>query len=130
MEIPLQITFRGLEGTEAIEARIREEASRLERHHGKLTACRVMVESRHRHHRKGHLFHVRIDLTAPGGEIVVSREPADEHAHEDLYVAIADAFQAARRRLEDFTQIRRGEVKGRSNRATVRAGDLGPTEGS
>jgi hypothetical protein len=52
-------------------------------------------------HRQGTIYHVRVDLTAPGGEVVVNREPGEDHTHEDLHVAIRDAFDAARRRLQD-----------------------------
>ena len=57
----------------------------------------MLVEVPHRHQHKGVLYNVRIDMTAPGGELVVKREPA-----EDLYVAIRDAFDAARRQLQEF----------------------------
>ena len=111
MTIPLQISFRNLEASAAIEDSIHEHAGKLELFNKTITRCRVMVESHHRHHRKGKLFYVRIDLTAPGAEIVVSREPQDEHSHEDVYVAIRDAFDAARRQLQDGTHRIQGSVK-------------------
>lgn len=95
----------------AIEARIRERAAGLEHYHDQIMSCRVAVEMHHRHHHQGNLFHVRVDLKVPEGEIVASREPAEHHAHEDVYVAIRDAFDAARRQLEDHARRRRGVVK-------------------
>jgi cold shock CspA family protein len=71
----------------------------------------VAVETPHRHHHRGNLFHVRIDITVPGRELVVGRSPAAHHAHEDVYVAIRDAFRAAARQLEDHARLVRGEVK-------------------
>jgi hypothetical protein len=50
---------------------------------------------------------VRIDLTVPGAELVVSRDPELDHGHEDVYVAIRDAFDAARRQLADTSSERR-----------------------
>jgi ribosomal subunit interface protein len=109
--IPLQITFRDLEPTEAIEANIRKKAEKLERFSDHLMSCRVIIEAPHRHHRKGRLFHVRVDLGVVGGELVVTREGPLDHAHEDVYVAIRDAFDATIRQLEDFERKRRGKIK-------------------
>lgn len=102
MKIPLQITFRGLPPSEAVEARIRQKMTRLERTYERIVACRVVVETPHRRHIHGKLFHLRIDLTVPGGELVVNREPHAHHAHEDVYVAVRDAFDAMQRRLRDY----------------------------
>lgn len=107
----VQITFRDMDPSAALEARIRERISQLERVCERLTSCRVIVEAPHRHHHQGKLFHIRIDVTLPGGEIVVGRDPAEHHAHEDAYVTVRDAFDALRRRLDDHTQRRRGDVK-------------------
>jgi cold shock CspA family protein len=111
MEIPLQITFRGIDPSPAIENSVREHAVKLEEFHDAVTGCRVIVETKHRHHRKGKFYRVRIDLTVPGSKIAVSREPERDHAHEDVYVAIRDAFDAARRRLQDQVRRVQREVK-------------------
>jgi cold shock CspA family protein/ribosome-associated translation inhibitor RaiA len=110
MQRPLQISFRGLKASESIESSVREHAERLEQF-GTIMSCRVIVEAQHRRHRKGRIYHVRIDLTVPGREIVVSRDPAEHHAHEDVYVAIRDAFDATRRQLEDYVREIRQDVK-------------------
>jgi ribosomal subunit interface protein len=106
MEIPLQITFRDVPASSAVEAKIRENAQRLDRHFDRITACRVVVTAITRRHLKGRLYHIRIDLTVPGSEIAISRESGHNHAHEDIYVAVRDAFKAARRRLEDHARRR------------------------
>ena len=111
MELPLQITFRDIPPSPAIEARIRQKAARLDRFAQHIMACRVVVEAPHRHHHQGKLYHVRVDLTLPGSELVVSREPAAHHAHEDVYVAIRDAFDASVRQLEDYVRLQRGKTK-------------------
>jgi cold shock CspA family protein len=111
MQIPLQITFRDIPPSEAVEARIRKEMDKLEQFNGRITSCRVVVEAPHRRHHKGRLYHLRIDLTLPGGELVVNREPSEKHSHEDVYVAVRDAFRAAQRELKRFGRKRRGEVK-------------------
>ena len=111
MKLPLQVTFRHMDPSPAIEANIRERAARLDRFHGRITGCHVVVEAPHRRHAKGKLYTVRVDLVVPGGEIVVNRGAHDRHAHEDVFVAIRDAFSATQRRLKDHARRRRGEVK-------------------
>lgn len=111
MQLPLQITFRHMEASEAIEANIREKATKLDQYCDHIMSCRAVVEPAHRHHQQGNLFEVRLDITVPGDEIVVTRAPAAHHAHEDAYVAIRDAFDAARRQLEDYVRRRQKHVK-------------------
>ena len=111
MEQALQITFRDFASSPGLEDNIRQRAQKLERFHEHIVGCHVMVESQHHHHRKGRLFHVRIEVTVPTGEIVVSHDAHDQHAHEDVYVALRDAFDAARRQLDEHAHRLRGEVK-------------------
>lgn len=111
MQIPVQVTFRNMDPSPAVEARVRERAERLERFYDRLTACRVVVECHHRHHNKGNLYHVRVDLTVPDAELVASREPDQHHAYEDVYVAVRDAFDAVTRQLQDHARRTRGRVK-------------------
>lgn len=107
MTIPLQISFRNTDPSPAVETRIRERAESLERFSDRITSCRVIVERNHRHHHQGNLYHVRVDLRVPGNQIVASREHGDRHAHEDVYVAVRDAFDAAERQLEDHVRRQR-----------------------
>ena len=111
MQQPLQINFRDIPQSDAVEARVREKAGKLDKFYDQIMTCRVMVEAPHSHHHKGNLYHIRIDLTVPKGEIVINRDPKEQHAHEDVYVAIRDAFDAARRRLQDYARKQRGDVK-------------------
>ena len=112
MQTPLQITFRDMEPSAAVEERIREKAGQLEQYHGNIISCRVMVEAPHGHKHQGKLFQVRIDLGVPDGELVVTHaHHHKDHAHEDVYVAIRDAFDAMKRQLEDHARVRRGKVK-------------------
>jgi ribosomal subunit interface protein len=111
MPLSLAISFRNMPHSPAIEADIREKAAKLEEIHDRITSARVVVETPHRRHRTGKLFHVRIDLRVPGQEIVVSREPAADHACEDVYVAIRDAFDAAKRQLGDYAREMRDGVR-------------------
>jgi hypothetical protein len=129
MTLPLQITFRNMKHSTEVEHRIREEAGKLETFYHRIVGCRVAIEVPHRHHKKGKPIHIRIELTLPGKEIVVKREPvairripangetADTgHAkakspHSDLLLVIHDAFKSAGRRVQDFARRQRGKVK-------------------
>ena len=95
MLIPLQITLRNIAKSEAVEAAIRKRAEKLDRHHKRIVSCRVVVEIPSRHKHQGKEFVVRLDIKVPGNEIVVTHDH-----HEDLYVALHEAFNAAQRQLE------------------------------
>lgn len=129
MQLPVQISFRGMEPSEAVEAKIRERTAKLDRFYDRIMSCRVVVESPHRRHHQGKLFHVRVDLTVPGGELAVTREPAEHHAYEDVFVAIRDAFDAAQRQLEDYARRQRGDLKTHEEPPSGRVSKLFPDEG-
>ena len=129
MDHPLQISFRNMDHSEAIEAKVRERATKLENFYGHITRCRVVVEAPERRHHKGKLYHVRIDLAVPGRELVVSRHPGKKHAHEDVYVAVRDAFNAARRQLEDHVRKLNGRVKSHDTPLHGRVLRLSPEQG-
>ncbi len=111
MEIAPQIVFEDMEPSEFVEARIHDEIRKLEQFNDRITSCRVVVSEPHRHHSKGKLFHVRIHVTLPGGgDVNVNHNNHDKHAHEDVYVALRDAFNAARRQLQDHGRKRSGHM--------------------
>lgn len=110
MEIPVQITFRDIPHSDAVETVIRERVEKLERYSDCITSCRVIVHEPTRRHQQGNLFCVTIDLTLPGAELAVGRGPhGDSHAHENMYIAIRDAFQAMERQLKAYMAGRRRE---------------------
>ncbi|MDH5409643.1 MAG: HPF/RaiA family ribosome-associated protein [Gammaproteobacteria bacterium] len=111
MQVPLEITFRNVSPSESVAAKVRERAGKLERFVDKIIGCKVTIEAPHKHHYKGSTYQVKIDVTVPGSEIVVSRHPGQNKAHEDVYVAVRDAFDATRRQLEDYIAQRKGKVK-------------------
>jgi cold shock CspA family protein len=123
MPVPLQLTARDVSLSEAAEVGICARAAALETHYDGITGCRVVVEGPGRHHRTG-LFTLRIDLRVPGAELVVDRQ-----ADIDLYVAIRDAFDAVRRRLEDYARRQRGTVKSHKEAQQARVSRLFPAEG-
>jgi ribosome-associated translation inhibitor RaiA len=114
-----------MDHSEAVIARLQEEADKLEKYFDRITSCRVMVEAPHRHRRRGDSFHIRIELGVPGKELIVAHEPTVKHEPEDqrhkhlevgaphqaVYVAIRDAFKAMQRQLQDYVHCLRHEVK-------------------
>lgn len=119
MQRPLQILIRDLPASPALEADIRDKAAKLEQFHPHLTGCRVTVEPVGKHKHQGRRYQVRIDLDVPGAVIV-----ADRDAHEDVYVAVRDGFDAARRKLEDHARRQRGDTKAHAPEAAGRVARL------
>jgi cold shock CspA family protein len=147
MQSPLQITFRNITPSATIEEWVRTEAVKLDSFYNRVMGCRVTIEVPHRHHRKGSPYHIRIDLTVPGEEIVVKREPSLSHRaqqlgetdikkhlevrtpHKNLRAAINDAFRAAGRRLQDHARRQRGDIKSHSPLQVARVGKILQGEG-
>ena len=114
MSIPMNVTFHGMARSEALETHIHDKVAALGQLHPNLTRCNVTVEQPHHHKHQGNAFNVRIDLYVPGEEIVVNHD-----AHEDAYVALRKAFDAARRRIARHAQKKRGDVKQHSKPGRV-----------
>jgi hypothetical protein len=127
--IPTEITFRGMSHASWLEADVLERVDRLRTYFDGITGCHVLIELANRHHETGNHYHVRIGLAVPGDEVVVSRD-AGLHAPElktetarstrqsearperkHVKVAGRQAFDVARRRLQDYARKQRGAVK-------------------
>ncbi len=104
------ITLHGVTRSPALEKDIRARVEKLQQFHQAITSCRVVVERPHRHHHQGGHFVVHLRLAVPGADFVVNHDHA-----EDVHVALRDAFDAARRQLEDHVSRRDGGA--RSHRA-------------
>jgi cold shock CspA family protein len=113
MQVPLEIQFRNMDASEAVAAAARDHVAKLEQLADSIVSCRVAIEAPHRHHQQGNLYTVTIDVRFAGGEAIANRAPDANHAHEDVYVALRDAFKAARRQLQDRMRVRGGKVKHR-----------------
>lgn len=111
MELPIQVTFRGIPRSDAIDAYVRDRAAKLETFATRITGCHVAVESPHQHQQSGRPYRVRIDLTVPGGELVVAHAPDEDPTIQDAYAAIDQAFDQMGRRLQDHQRRMRGDVK-------------------
>ena len=111
MQVPLQIKFRHMEPSMAVETRIREGCHKLQRFAEHVITCRVTIDAPHKHQHQSGLYRVIIDITLPGEEVVTSHHSDRYHAHENVNVAMRDAFDAARRHLEDYVRRRRADMK-------------------
>lgn len=96
----LEVICRDFELTEALQSRIESKVQQLEKVCQTITNIRVVLESPHKNHTKGNIYSIRIELHIPDADIVVSQDQHDKHAHEDVYVALRDAFSAAKRQLQ------------------------------
>jgi ribosomal subunit interface protein len=118
MQTPVQIAFHGIDTSDAVADRIREKVAKLEQYFDRITSCRVTVE---RHHRarvemkvKDQPFHVSIFLGVPGDELVVRRDPKKPTSlkgHEDIQIAVRDAFDTMERRLKEYVRKRWQDVR-------------------
>ena len=98
-----QITFHGLRPTEELRQEIRDRIAWLEQFYPPLMACRVRLQVPHRHRRHGRHMHVTIEMTVPGHPpLVITHEPS----LQDARVSIREAFDAARRQLQDYSAFR------------------------
>jgi cold shock CspA family protein len=144
---PVQTTFRSQRPSAAIKETIHAEVAKLALFYDRITNCRVVIEKPHQHHRSGQIYHIRIDLTLPGAELVILHQPSLRQTlqqlevdqvhkglevdvpHKELHVAIRDAFVAARRRLQDYARRQRGAVKIHEQTPHARVRTLFPDAG-
>jgi ribosome-associated translation inhibitor RaiA len=104
MQTPLQITFHQLPSSPALEARVQSSVQELETVFDRIVSCHVTIEAPQRRHRQGRHYRVRVEIGVPGAHIVIGRSSEQDKTHADPYVALHDAFRAARRRLEDHAK--------------------------
>jgi ribosomal subunit interface protein len=106
MKIPLQITFHNIKNSEAVGQYIQKKTQKLNNIYSDIASCRVVIEMPHKHHSQGNQFIVNIDLGVPGHQIIINQDH-----HEDVYVALRDAFDVVKRQLEDYVYQHRHEIK-------------------
>jgi cold shock CspA family protein/ribosome-associated translation inhibitor RaiA len=130
MVIPLEVTFQNLAHSNAIEADVRERVDKLGRFHSHILSCRVVIEAQHRQPAtSGSVYHVRVEASVPGALIAAHDEVQQRRFQEDIYVAIRDAFDRARRELEDVGRRQRWYVKTHEEQPRGRVTKLFPDRG-
>jgi ribosome-associated translation inhibitor RaiA len=123
MQTQAQISFDDIPIDDAVRDAAIEHIDQLESFSNRITGCHVVIAQPHRHHRNGRLYSVRVDVHVPGAELIVNRDHHLDHAHEDVFMALRDAFAAARRRLEDHVRRLRGVEKMHEARGLVAGGE-------
>ena len=112
MQRPLQLRWHNLDPSDAVAAHVRDEAAGLERFWDRITGCAVTLEAPSHHHRHaGSQYRVCIELSVPGGKLVVGRDPTKTWKHSDLYFSVTSAFREARRQLENHLRRLDARVK-------------------
>jgi cold shock CspA family protein len=130
MQRSLQTRWLHITASPVVEQVVRAEAAKLERALGRITGCAVTLESTSRHHRQsGSKYRVRIELSVPGGTLVVGRDPDKGWTRGDLYGAVKSAFREARRQLEDHVRRIDGRVKAHAPSARARVARVFPEDG-
>jgi ribosomal subunit interface protein len=107
MQMPLELEFKNMPPSAALERLIRNKVAKLERFYDRIIGCRVVVGAPHHHHHQGSQFHVHIRLIVPDSILVTS----EDEGYEDAHIAVSNAFDAIRRQLEDYVRLQRGDVK-------------------
>ena len=105
MAVPVQIAYRDLEPSDALNALVQAEADKLGRYFNGIINCRVVIEHEHRRHHSGAPYHARIDLSVPGEEICVNQAAESSEvdvASKDPANAVRSAFRKARRSMQDY----------------------------
>ena len=128
MPTALDIHFHGLEKSDAVEAKVAEKVAKLQRHFARMTACRVVLEAPQRNTAKAKVFRVKIEISVPSGTpIVINHQREGSSAHEDLPLAIRDAFEAAMRQVDETGDRRAGRAR-RTERARRKPAPNGEAE--
>jgi len=110
MTIPVEVQFRNITRSDALEDEICEKAENLSRFYDRIHSCRVVVEA-HKHQLQGNHFNVKLEVRLPGEPIIVTHDPGDVNTREDPYIVLRDTFNAARRQLKDRAAKDQGRVK-------------------
>ena len=110
-----QVVFHNIDQSNAVNEAVQKRISKLERYCDQIITGRVVLDSPHNNHHKGKVYSVGLEIHTPSKEVRVNQEQHDNHAHEDLYVAIRDAFNAAERQLKSIDKKHRGNKHDRLN---------------
>lgn len=125
MTFPLQVTYRDVQQSDALDALVAKESEKLSRYFDGILSCRVTIEHAHRRHRLGAPFQARIIIGVPGQDICVNQAGDVHHsistddetparvqkrvqvdsAYKDPTLAIRSAFRRARRKLQDYVRL-------------------------
>ena len=107
MSNEFQIVYHNIEQSDSITEAVQKRVDKLRRYCSDIIGGRVVLDCPHNNHHKGKVYSVALELQTPNKPVMVTQEQHDNHAHEDLYVAIRDAFNAAERQLKSVDKKHR-----------------------
>lgn len=119
-----QIVYHNIDQTDAISEAVQKRISKLERYCDQIINGRVVLDSPHNNHHKGRVYSVSLEIHTPVLEVRVNQEQHDNHAHEDLYIAIRDAFNVAERQLKSIDKKHRATPLHKEMEAMVLDGEV------
>lgn len=129
MDTGLEIAFHGMDKLPAVEAKVRHRIDKLEQHFGRITSFRAVIDAPHQRHRKGTHYAVRLEAHVPSAVFTIDREPGNDNAHEDVNVAIRDAFDAMERKMRGWADTHSGRPRTQATPLQGRIVELNPQEG-
>lgn len=103
----IQVVFHNIDQSDSLIEAVNKRIEKLERYCSEIIGGRVVLDSPHNHHYKGKVYSVSLEVHTPQLEVRVNQDQHDNHAHEDLYIAIRDAFNAAERQLKSVDKKHR-----------------------
>ena len=116
MRVPVEITYRNVTKSDAIEKLIYEKVDKLNDFHDNIVSCRISIDQHKESKSSGNRYHVGIGVRVPPGkELVVRQKSAEEGSNEFLRTVITEAFKTITRQLKKLKQKQRGIVKTRVN---------------
>lgn len=118
MQPPVTLTFHHIERSGSVEERAKKLGQRLERFNARITHCHMTLEGL-RSGDTGSRFLVKIDLSVPGAQIHADSLHVDGAGHKDIYLALRDAFNNAKRQLQDLHRDGRSPAGGARARESL-----------
>jgi ribosome-associated translation inhibitor RaiA/cold shock CspA family protein len=110
---PLQISYKGLASSPALDELIRERVAELERLHSRIVGCRVVVEVPHRGAESAKVpIGVTVEVEVPNRSLVIGKDFQERHeAKRDHAAPLNAAFDAVERQLERINDFQHGDVR-------------------
>lgn len=100
MSIELQTTYRSFAPPMSAVRRIRAKLQFLERVYPEVTSCALVAELMRDHRLMRSIYRVSIAATTGEGKIIANYDRPGDYGHENLFAALADAFDALDRALQ------------------------------
>ncbi len=112
MRLPPEISYRGVDKTDALESLIAEKIEKLEKFYSQISSCHISIEKVHDHPESGSPYRVRLDITVPEDrEVVVDKSPDNGIQYQPLESIIRDAFDVANRQLKELNEQQHNHMK-------------------